>query len=421
MRHRDHGAIVASEEALIGSLLLAPHKIDQLIGLNAQSFFDDELGKLFEVIRDRHQQCLPNDIVLLTPIADQIGISRARLATLFTNVPHASHARFYGDNVAEASALRKLSEIATSFIRSIDDATKPSDAILNELEAAIESMRKSSQTNVISLADAGRELVKEIESSRKNHPTVCWGLSAIDQSFGGMRPGEMFVLAARPGNGKTALGLQTAVANSRLGRGVLFVSLEMTAGELAGRYFSSDANIDSRDVREGKITDRQVASINGSIHRVDDFPLMIWAPSQATIGDIRGIARAQDELNLLVIDYLSLVSHRDSRRDQYQQVADNSRAIKRLAKELSIPVLCLQQLNRDADGHRPKLSNLRDSGSIEQDADCVAFLHPADDQGEVEFIVEKNRHGSKGGLKLKFDGARTRFSDNKFSGFENYS
>jgi replicative DNA helicase len=419
MRHRDHGAIVGNEEALIGSLLLAPTKIDQLNGLNADSFFDPQLGKLFEIMRDRHNQSHPNDIVLLTPIAKQIGISAARLGTLFSNVPHASHARYYGDNVVEASRLRNLTHVSEKLLKAINDPTKTSDAILSDLEAFIEAMRKSSQVNVVSLADAGRELVREIESSRKNHPTVCWGLSAIDQSFGGMRPGEMFVLAARPGVGKTALAMQTAIANSRLGRGVLFVSLEMRAEELAGRYFSSDANIDSRDVREGKITDRQLSAINSSISQVADYPLTIWAPSQATIGDIRGVARAQDELSLIVIDYLSLVSHRDSRRDPYQQVADNSRSIKRLAKELAVPILCLQQLNREADGHRPRLSNLRDSGSIEQDADCVAFLNPLDDD-QVEFIVAKNRHGSQGGLTLRFDGARTRFSDNKFSGFESY-
>jgi replicative DNA helicase len=413
---------IDQEEKLIGSILLNPKALDRLGKLSADTFCDSELGRLFVTLRERHENNLPiNDMGLLVPVIRQAGIKidTARLATLFTEA-HGHHAVFYGDNVAEVNRLRNLQRVASTVNQAIEDRTRSSRSILDELEAFIDVQRKDNSSGVETIGQVGTRLVQELEQPTANSVRACWGIRSIDESFGVMLGGEMFVLAARPGCGKTSLAMQTAIANARLGRGVLFVSLEMRSDELTARYLAGASGIDGRDLRERRLTERQKSALKNEVQSIGDYPLHLIAPSTATLGDIRATARSIDDLGLVVIDYLSLLKHRDSRKDYYQQVADNSRSIKRLAKELNVPFLVCQQLNRDADGNRPKLSNLRDSGSVEQDADFVGLLHPVED-GSIEFIAAKNRHGRTGKIVLRFNGERTTFTDQKFSGFEGYA
>jgi replicative DNA helicase len=251
------------------------------------------------------------------------------------------------------------------------------------------------------------------------------GLAKLDEAMGAMLPGEMVVIAARPGQGKSALGVQIAMHAAERGRPGLIVSLEMRDTELVKRKLCEFAELDSRDVRSGRLSDEHRQQLHDAAQQLTDLPLRLWSPPSATLADIRAVARrakAKGGLQLLVVDYLGLVrpGSEDRRLPRFEQVQNISAGLKSLSKELNLPVISLCQLNREADQSAPRLSHLRESGAIEQDADLVIFLHhpesPAHIAGEqpyaqtVNVIVAKHRHGQVGKVSLLWHPRETRFS-----------
>ena len=237
-------------------------------------------------------------------------------------------------------------------------------------------------------------------------------------------PGELGILAARPAMGKTALAMQKALHNARQGRRVLFVSLEMRNRELARRLLCQEAELDSRLLRGRRVDAAARARLQAAHEELAGLPIRLWDPASATLAEIRGVARhmrATGGLYLLIVDYLGLIKpSADSKRLQrHEQVQQTSAGLKELAKELCIPVLALCQLNREADGEEPRLSHLRESGAIEQDADMVLLLHhPEREQSKsgnqkkriAYLIIGKHRHGETGRIKLQWHPSETRFS-----------
>jgi replicative DNA helicase len=225
-------------------------------------------------------------------------------------------------------------------------------------------------------------------------------------------PGELVILAARPGVGKTTLGMQIALHNARKSRPTLFASLEMTADELASRLASGLTGINIRKLRGASISAPQIEQITAVGDDLLQSPLRIWSPPSTTLQRLRAVAKCEAGgygLSLLVVDYLGLIKATDGRKPRYEQVGEISAGLKALAKELSIPVLALCQLNREADGELPRLSHLRDSGSIEQDADVVMFIHRTPDA--CKLIVAKHRHGMTDEYTVKFNPSESRFED----------
>ncbi len=412
-KQRDHAEIEPSEEALIGSILIDPSAIDRIGPVSPESFFVPELGQLLGLIQKRQDAGLPIDPILLHADCQSIGldISRADLARLFLEVPHAKHAPFYGGNVVEAARLRKLIELQNSLGSFLSDRTRNSDSIINELEKSLDGLRQDTQAGQQTIHSAGLKLIQECEVEKNKKRSAETGIWAIDSAIGGMMPGELIVLAARPGIGKTSLAMQIAIHNATKNRKALFVSLEMRAEELAGRVFGGLSNVDSSDLRSRNLSGSQLQQLRESVETMASMPLIIFDPAQASIRDIRGQAKQAGDLSLIVVDYVSLIKPADSRAQRWEQVSDISRQLKRLAKELRVPILALQQLNREADGQVPKLSHLRESGSIEQDSDIIGFLHPEGTETFYDFIVAKNRHGRTGTIDLRFDGPKTQFSE----------
>jgi replicative DNA helicase len=413
-RQRDPDETVAAEEALIGSAILQPGVLDRIAGLEGKDFSDPALGQFWDLLLSFRDQGTPvDDLVMIKGPAAAIGIDAARLARLYIAGPIPDHARYYADGVQEAARIRALADLARLLSESVSDRLQSSAAILSQIEAAVDSLRSDQKSRAVSLATAGRELLAELNQPTRGR-TIAFGLPVVDETIGGMMPGEMFVLAARPGCGKTSLGMQVALHNARRARSVLFVSLEMRKSELASRVLVGMTGVDSAAVRARLVTNSDGAKLGEAVGKLDDLPMTILDPTLAKLGDIRRSARAQQAasgLDLLVVDYLSLVKPVDHRQPRYEQVSEISRSIKGLARELGIPVLALQQLNREADGQVPRLSNLRESGSIEQDADSVVFLHPTDDVGGFDLIIAKHRHGQTGRVPLEFDAKRTTFRE----------
>jgi replicative DNA helicase len=415
---RDHADITEIERCLIGSVILDPQELDGVSGLvSSRDFFDIEMGKFWTTLVDRRDAGLPvNDSALLLESAKQIfGLNAvATVEELFHKMPHAVHAKFYACQVIEASKLRALTTIAEEIAARCTDTTENADNIANYANGQLEAI--GCENAIVATAfDAGRELIGELRQPEKRIP-IFTGIESVDRAAGGLLPGELQIIAARPGNGKTSLAMQVAKWTAEKGRPVLFVSLEMKSTELVCRTLCGMTEIESRTLRRGEALQTDIDRLEKANHDLESLPFRIFDPPTATVQRIRATARMQAAsaagLDLLVVDYIGLVEPRDKRQQRNEQVSEITAALKRLAKEINIPVIALCQLNREADGSEPRLSHLRESGSIEQDADVVLFLHRLEPGGnEFKLIVGKHRHGDTGALTITFDGKRTRFDD----------
>ena len=402
------------EEAIIGCVLLDPTILDSVGGeLSATDFADDQLGKLFAVMVDRHDAGLPaNDTALLIPDARPIfgETAAGTLAELATKVPHAAHAIFYAKQISEASRRRQLSAIGTEIVTRCEDATETVEGVTGFASARLESIGADATSQATNIHDAGEALVAELLRPSTRRP-VMTGIDSVDQVAGGLLPGELEIIAARPGNGKTSFAMQIAKRLADQSRPVLFVSLEMQATELVGRILCGIANVDSRHLRRGQVEPAKIANANAEL---EGLPLTVFDPPTATMQQIRAVAKMQAAsagLDALFVDYIGLVQPRDRRQPRTEQVSEITAGLKRLAKELAVPVFALCQLNRQADGAEPKLSHLRESGSVEQDADVVVFIHRVNQSNEFKLIIGKHRHGETGSLSVTFDAKATRFDD----------
>lgn len=249
------------------------------------------------------------------------------------------------------------------------------------------------------------------------------GLTSLDETLSGLRPGNLIVLAARPGHGKTALAASIALTAARAGEGVLFVSLEMAAEELAERLLSLQSGVSHARVRDGRLDEVEHEQVTVAQNELASMPLRILDRTPIRVSDITTavrLAKCRHRLKLLIVDYLQLLEPSDRKLIREQQVADQSRALKTLAKSAGIPVLCLAQLNRaieTRDDKRPRLSDLRESGAIEQDADSVLFLHragvsdPDADERVATLSIAKNRHGQTDEVRLEWIGHRMEYRE----------
>lgn len=431
IQNRDNFDSIDTERALIGSLILKQELIDTLASrLTAADFFDKQFGKLFSLLVEMRERRQAIDILTLrlNMTSRGIDIPMAELGLIFTTVPHALHATHYAEHVLESSRIRKLKKSIKQTAIDLESPMVDSESIVNNLESLIDECRTAEDDEVRTMAEAGVELIAELESTKGMRRSADWGIWSLDQVVGGLMPGEVCVIAARPGNGKTSLAVQVALHNSESHRKAFIVSLEMRRVELAARVFGGLTGVSGDDIRRNRLNNVQLAKLETGVEQLKDAPLFVYDPPVASMSQIRGKIKQLGDVSLLVIDYLSLIRPEQKARhqDRHLEVAEISRRCKRLAKELRIPIIVLQQLNRTAEGQVPTLAKLAESGAIEQDADIVLFLH-RDDRGSngFELIVAKHRHAQPGvKVQLDFDGSATRFSavsPPQFGGFEAYS
>lgn len=303
---------------------------------------------------------------------------------------------------AEAGASHDASGI-------LDYATGKIDSIRNHLvdtDEAFESALDSTSDEIIEACSRGTPM------------GVPSGFASIDEQTGGFYAGALTILAARPSVGKSALALEIAMRIAERGRGVLLVSLEMTGKDLSYRCYSRQLGISIKALQNGLINDTQQIDLDVAKKKMKLLPIKLMATSTATVGKVRAkanILKAKHDIKLVIIDYLGLMNATAGNRlSQYERVTAVSRELKQLAMGVQLPVLCLAQLNRDVEknARKPRLSDLRDSGAIEQDADNVWFLHRESlDSPRADLIVAKQRQGQVGSIELAFDGHRMTFSD----------
>lgn len=330
--------------------------------------------------------------------------------------------RAHAFHVAEASAKRQLAHLAADMRDGV--AGRETEETIGMVQQRLEQI----QNRVVPQGAVGaltlvREAVARVESRKLAGKTITGtpaGLPALDTMTNGFQPGDLILLAARPSVGKTALALQVAINAMRVGHRVLVFSLEMPAGQLTERMLANVAGVHLSRIRSGLLYEHQWEPFARGTAELQALPLHVDDRGALTVAEMRGVARRQratGPLGLVIVDYLQL-ARGTSDENRNQEVSSISRALKVMAKELAVPVLALSQFSRSAekhDGKRPRLSDLRDSGALEQDADLVLFLHREDITDRLdrkaELIVAKHRNGETGLIELNFDGARQRFNE----------
>lgn len=427
-----------AEMGVIGSVLLLPEVSDDIASLRADDFYDDANRKIYETLRDMHDSGEKIDITLLVSKLrtsgdyEKVG-GAAYLAKLSASVPNAAHAVYYADIVTEKAVYRKLIASSTEILRDSYEQTSTAKELCAQAEQKIFAiMDGRSAQSVHSISDVLHEAMDRMEARlRDDYDTggAESGFAQFDEMTGGLHSGELIILAARPSMGKTALAMNIGEYVSITQQlPVLFVSLEMSGIELADRMLCSLARVNGHRLRNGTISSDDRERLIRKANEISQAPLFVDDSPSRTVSEIaaaaRRIKRREGSLGLIVIDYLQLIEPDNSRDPRQEQVAKIARRLKGIARELEVPLLCLSQLNRQAEDskdHRPRLSHLRESGAIEQDADVVMFVHReeyyhrgderAQFAGQAEIIISKQRNGPIGDVELTWEADFTRFSD----------
>ncbi|MCH2123811.1 MAG: replicative DNA helicase [Pirellulaceae bacterium] len=441
-----------AEMAVLGSMLIKPDVCDDLaLLLRADDFYDDANAKLFSSMMTLHDAGRKIDVRLLVDQLKTAGDfelvgETAYLARVADSVPHAAHATYYAEIIRQKSTYRSLIEASTDILRDAYEESHPSRELLSQAEQRIFSILDGrGGSTVSSMTDVLHEAMDRLDAKlRGEHDNrgVDTCFVDLDEQLGGLHNSELIILAARPSMGKTAFAMNIAEHVSVQGKTpVLFVSLEMSNMELADRLLCSYARVNGHRLRNGTISQSDRKRLVEKASELSEAPLFVDDSPSRTVTEIaaaaRRIRRRDGNLGLIVIDYLQLIEPDNPSDPRQEQVARIARRLKGLAREMDVPVLCLAQLNRqaeDARDHKPKLSHLRESGAIEQDADVVMFVHREEyfhrseeaEQyaGQAEIIVAKQRNGPIGQIELVWKKEFTRFEDKapeRYSEFDSYN
>jgi replicative DNA helicase len=434
---RERPANVDAERAVLGSILLKPDVCDDVaLLIRPEDFADDAHQVLFRHLLELHDSGKRIDATIVlerlrtSGDLDRIGGASA-LADIVQAVPHAAHATHYGQIVREKAMLRSLIDASTDILRDAYDAVDEPRELVARAESRIFSiLEHRSSAEARPIESVLTEVMARMDARMRHEHAlggVETGFSELDTLCGGLHNSELIILAARPSMGKTAFAMNIAehVAID-LQQPALFVSLEMASLELADRLLCSASQVNGHRLRNGTISQEDRRRLVQKSAEISSAPLYIDDTPGRTLTEIAAVARRlkrKHGLSLVVIDYLQLIEPDNPRDPRQEQVAKIARRLKTMSRELDIPVLCLAQLNRQAEvsrDNRPRLNHLRESGAIEQDADVVMFVHreeyyQSNDEdrervkGQAEIIIAKQRNGPIGDVKLLWQHDYTRF------------
>lgn len=430
---------LAAEQAVVGSILINPDVLPDVAYLAPADFFHPRHAVIFRALLRIYDRGSRIDLVTVArelEVAGDLDTAGgiAYLTQTVADTPTSLHAKYYAAIVHHTSLARQLISAAGSIAQLAYNAGDRIENVIAECVGLLSALSdKRTSADARPLADVVEDVANELVSAEQGHAPVVTSFLDVDRIVGGFHAGELIILAARPGFGKSALALQIARNVADSGQRVAVFSLEMAATELAKRLIAADSGVPHFRMKAGEMNEQEVLRFWDAVNALGVLPILICDEPIMRPGEIRGRVRRlhqQEPLSLVVIDYLQLLDGSNGRRDgRQQEVADISHALKALARELSLPVLALAQLNREVErraGQRPMLSDLRDSGSLEQDADSVIFLnrpdqyqtedewvrrHPTEQypKGVVEVIIAKHRNGPTGEARLLFQGETTKF------------
>lgn len=428
-----------AEMGLLGSIVLLPDVLDDVVMIvRSEDFYDDAHKRLFTHMCALHEGNKKIDPTLLIDRLKTAGDFEAAggsayLSKIINSVPNAAHANYYAEIVRTKSTFRSLIQASTEILRDAYDEAQESKQLLAQAEQRIFAILDDRGDNTVQpLGEVLQKSMDRLEarmSGELDSTGVESGFTELDRMTGGFHNSELIILAARPAMGKTAFAMNIAeYVSVELKVPTLFVSLEMSSLELADRLLCSVGRVDGSRMRGGTLSREDRSRIVEASSKMATAPLYVDDAPSRTVTEIaagaRRIARREGRLGLIVIDYLQLIEPDNNKDPRQEQVARIARRLKGLAREMKVPVMCLAQLNRQTEAGNdkiPKMSHLRESGAIEQDADVVMFVHREEyylrgdekDQvaGQAQIIIGKQRSGPTGDVKLQFLKQFTRFQD----------
>ena len=426
-----------AEQCTLGGMLLSQEAIAEVFdAVRGPDFYAPKHEIIYDAILELYSKGEPTDVITvtdqLTKNGDLVKAGGADyLHTLTSIVPTAANAAFYADIVQEKATLRRLVEVGTKIAQMGYKAEGDIIDLVNQAESDLYGVSKQgSGEDYVPLFDSIEDAVKQMEIAQKRGGEmvgVPTGFAELDDMTHGLHPGQLIILAARPAVGKSTLALDIArTAAIKHNKPVIFFSLEMGRAEIAMRLLSAESRIYLQNMRKGSLSDNdwsRIASVRGEINSA---PLYIDDSPNMTLVEIRAKCRRLAKrvgLEMIVIDYIQLMTSGKKVESRQQEVSEFSRALKLLAKELGVPVIAISQLNRNSEkseNKKPELSHLRESGSLEQDADVFVLLHREDignkehaRAGEADLIVAKQRNGPTGTVVVNFLGQFSKFEDMK--------
>jgi replicative DNA helicase len=426
---------IEAEKALLGSIMIrneVMHEVTDVVSDN--SFYSNQHRSIWSILFELHSKGTPIDLLSISArlkekgLLDQVG-GMVYLSELINAVPSSTNANHYAEIVEKKHVMRELLRAAESINGLGYEEESDLYEILEKAEKALYAVtNKTGSSKFVALKDTLHDAWERLDHLHKtSHEIrgVPTGFKELDDKLAGLQKSDLIILAARPSMGKTSLALdiaRKAAINHNVP--VAMFSLEMSSQQLVDRMLAAESQVDSWKIRTGHnlSVEQDFKAIGDAISRLSNTPIYIDDQPGNNILKMRAVARRlknEKGLGLIVVDYLQLMMPTNTRNsdNMVQQVTEISRSLKNLARELDVPVLALSQLSRAVEqrGGKPRLSDLRDSGSIEQDADVVIFIHRESDQDaggrkeEAEILIEKHRNGPTGIAKLFFDTKKTTF------------
>ena len=424
-----------AEQSVLGGMLLSKDAIADVVeSLRASDFYKPAHETIYEAILSLYGHGSPADVITVANELKKRGeLTRvggaSYIHTLIASVPTAANAQYYAEIVKEHAIMRRLIEAGTKIAQLGYANETEVDTLVDQAQAEIYAVTDgNAKEDYVSFSEALEETINEIDAN-SNRPDGVYGVPTdfieFDELTGGLHGGQMIVIAARPGVGKSTLALDIArSASIHHQMTTVFFSLEMSRTELAMRILSAEGKISMGRLKKGDLDTEGWTNLATLQGRIDSAPLFIDDSPNMTLMEIRAKCRRlkqRNDLKLVVLDYLQLMSSGKKVESRQQEVSEFSRSLKLLAKELDVPVIALSQLNRGSEQRtdkRPMVSDLRESGSIEQDADMVILLHREDMYnpdservGEADMIIAKHRGGPTRTIPLAFSGKYSRFNN----------
>ncbi len=425
---------IDAEQTVLGSVLIKPEKLAVVLQkIKSEFFYTPQHQQIFSIMTALFTTGKKSDIITVVnesvklKIFDDNSEGNAYLASIMNKVPSVSNVESYCDIIAEKYYARSLLNIANEIISDISSGNYNAQDLLDSAEQKIFDIRQGKDVKGLThikevVYESYDHLSKITGPDKESYLGARTGFHLLDMITTGLNKSDLILIGARPAMGKTAFALNIATnVAKKLGKEVAIFSLEMSKEQLATRMLSSEALVDSNKLRSGFISNDDWFRLASTADRLTHLPMYIDDTAGITVQQLKAKLRRMKNLGLVVIDYLQLMSSALKTDNRVVIISEITRQLKIMAKELNVPVILLSQLSRESDKRtdkRPMLSDLRESGSIEQDADIVLFLYrdayynkESEDINISECIVAKNRHGETGTVKMGWDGQYTRFSN----------
>lgn len=429
-----------AEQSVLGCVLVEPSSMEEVVSqINADCFYLPQHRAIFSAMMLMYTNSKAIDPVIIADTLTKEGLydtagGRDYLLQLAQSVPSTANVEYYAKIVKEQYYLRMLVNVSTEIIEQATGGEADASLILDSAEQKIYNIRQGKEKNgpvkvsEVIVNDVYNKLTLITGEDKEKYKGIPTGFGMLDKYITGLNRSDLILIGARPAMGKTSFALNLAQNISMDARKKCVVfSLEMTKEQLAERLLSAQAGVESQKLKTGELTNDEWVRLGNAAGQFNDVELYLDDTSSITVPEIKSRVRRMRNVDCIIIDYLGLISSAVKKENRVQEVSEITRNLKMMAKDLNIPVICCAQLSRGTEGHgknhKPQLADLRESGSIEQDADIVMFLYREDyyrndvsdekqddiDANKTELIVAKNRHGATGTIEMTFDKEFTRF------------